>query len=357
MDKISACVELNLIEHHCGISLQPLFDAGLDHFKILSLDYLGLLSFFSPSRVKNILQFRANLNLQSELELILEQKVGLLCYEDPDYPPQLRAIYNAPRLLYYMGSLPPPDAVLISVVGSRDCTLNGQLLAQELGGYLASSGIAVVSGLARGIDKVAHDGVIQKRRFALGVLGMGLLQAIKPGLTSFQSKLLRNGMILSEFPLRFGALKRNFPLRNRIITGLSIATIVVEAHEHSGSMVSARLALEQGREVFAFPGPLNCKTAFGCHLLIRSGAHLVSCFEDILTDLNLPLPQAIRVDLSPLEVQILEACHLPLNLEDLLYRVQKPVSAVLPALQNLVGLGLIQERGLLYSRAVSKTEK
>ena len=184
---------------------------------------------------------------------------------------------------------------------------------------------------------------VKPQGFAVGVIASGLGEYLKPKLLDLYSKVMGNGLILSEFPIHSNATKRNFPMRNRIITGISIATIIVEARIRSGSMVSARLALEQGREVFAVPGPMHSELSAGPNSLIRTGANLVSCWEDILEDLNIPYNNQPQPDLPEEDINFLNyLSSVPTSLDDLLYKSQRPLNWVLKKILELEAKGYLR---------------
>lgn len=345
LERIRAYLTLNLIEHKAGVNLVPFFEAGCDVEEIVEFPRLKWEQYYSKSTVDRVFIHRKNLRVEDELEFILDKRIGLIPFEDSDYPPMLRDIYNPPRLIYFLGKLPPNDALHIAIVGSRDCSLAGKCLAEEAGSFFARHGISVVSGFARGIDRAAHSGVVQVKPqgFAVGVVASGLGEYLKPKLLDLYSKVMENGLILSEFPLHSTATKRNFPMRNRIITGISIATIIVEARIRSGSMVSARLALEQGREVFAVPGPMHSELSAGPNSLIRTGANLVSCWEDILEDLNIPYMKQPQLDLPEDDINFLNyVSSVPTSLDDILYKSQRPLNWVLKKIVELEARGFLR---------------
>lgn len=210
----------------------------------------------------------------------------ILCWEDPAYPPLLRHLPDPPPALFVRGDLGPLDAPAVAVVGSRLSTVYGQNVARTLAGDLARSGCTVVSGLARGIDAAAHEGSLDVPGRAAAVLGTGLDLCYPPEHEPLLGAILKaGGLVLTEFPPGTPPLPRNFPQRNRILAGLAFGVLVVEATERSGSLVTARFALETGREVFAVPHNLTSRTGVGPNLLIQKGAKLVLRVSDILEEL------------------------------------------------------------------------
>jgi DNA processing protein len=210
----------------------------------------------------------------------------ILCWEDPNYPERLRHLPDPPPALYLRGDLAPLDLPVVAVVGSRLSTVYGQNVARSLAEDLARSGCTVVSGLARGIDAAAHEGSLTVPGRAAAVLGTGLDLCYPPENEPLLGAILEaRGLVLTEFPPGTPPLPRNFPQRNRIIAGLAFGVLVVEATERSGSLVTARFALETGREVFAVPHNLTSRTGIGPNLLIQKGAKLVLQVSDILEEL------------------------------------------------------------------------
>jgi len=210
----------------------------------------------------------------------------LLTYQNPAYPALLRQIDDFPLLLYARGSINLLHNPQIAIVGSRLCTPGGAQTAKDFATQLASGGLTITSGMAQGIDAQAHRGALCVGAPTIAVNGTGLDRIYPPGNASLAREILENGLLVSEFPLGSRANRHSFPQRNRIISGLSLATLVVEATGRSGSLITARLAAEQGREVFAVPGSIHNPQTRGCHRLIRDGAKLVEQVSDIIEDLG-----------------------------------------------------------------------
>jgi DNA processing protein len=210
----------------------------------------------------------------------------LLCYDDHAYPELLRQISDHPVMLYASGDPALLHNPQVAVVGSRRCTPGGVQNALEFASQLAASGLTITSGLALGIDTAAHQGALQIGGSTIAVTGTGLDLVYPRANRQLAGKILERGLMLSEFPLGTPARPANFPQRNRIISGLSLATLVVEAAQRSGSLITARLAAEQGREVFAIPGSIHNPQTRGCHQLIRDGATIVETAHDIWSELS-----------------------------------------------------------------------
>lgn len=219
----------------------------------------------------------------------------VLTLGDADYPQALLNTQDPPLMLYLLGSLARrPDAFAVcpslAIVGSRNPTPQGVIHARQFARFFSESGLCVVSGLAMGVDGAAHDGALQGGSPTIAVVGTGLDRVYPKKHLELAHRIAEQGLLVSEFPLGTPPLNANFPRRNRIISGLSLGTLVVEAALQSGSLITARLAAEQGKEVFAIPGSIQSQQSRGCHLLIRQGAKLVESAQDVLEELSLPLP-------------------------------------------------------------------
>ncbi len=226
----------------------------------------------------------------AERELYLLKKVGgrVMTLKDDDYPHRLKDIYDPPALLYTRGELKKEDEFAVSLVGSRKTTPYGRWFTEKVSQELARHGVTIVSGMARGIDSLAHWGAISGGGRTIAVLGCGVDVIYPSENRSLFSKIIDHGAVLSEFPMGSPPEGGHFPRRNRIISGLSIGVVVVQANEKSGSLITAGYALEQGRDVFAVPGNVGTESSRGTHRLIKEGAKLVESSEDILEEI---LPQ------------------------------------------------------------------
>ena len=210
---------------------------------------------------------------------------GVMCISDPDYPDLLAETAEAPPVLFYRGDIETTRGPAICIVGSRRSSRRGLVVARELAWELSRRGFLVVSGMARGIDTVVHDGAIAGGGHTCAVLGCGIDIAYPPENAPLAMEISRHGCVLSEFPPGTPPMKHHFPMRNRILSGMSLGVVVVEAKLASGAMITARWAADQGREVFAVPGPVEQETCRGPHRLIKEGACLVEDVDDILSAL------------------------------------------------------------------------
>jgi DNA processing protein len=226
------------------------------------------------------------IDLDAELRLLEQFGVRPVPLGFPGYPPPLATVSSPPPLLYFRGEWAEADATAVAIVGSRSCTGYGKRLAEQIARGLARAGVTVVSGLARGIDGAAHRGALDAGGRTIAVLAGGLSEIYPPEHADLANEVAGRGALVTETPMTVAPQPGMFPARNRIISGLSRAVVVVEANVRSGALITARHALEQGREVFAVPGPVDSPASAGCLDLIRNGARLVRSADDILDDLK-----------------------------------------------------------------------
>jgi DNA processing protein len=237
-----------------------------------------------PKLAQAITGFQTAGEVERELRAANAAGCRIIIQADASYPPLLKAIEDPPPVLYVKGDAGELGAPGIAVVGSRRPSIYGKVVAQQLSQGLGECGVTVVSGLARGIDSVAHLKTLESGGRTIAVLGCGLSYIYPPENRRLAERIGRQGAVVSEFPMQTKPDRLNFPLRNRTISGLSLGTVVVEAGERSGALITAQWALEQGREVFAVPGNVTSPTSRGTNRLIKMGAKLVECVEDILEE-------------------------------------------------------------------------
>lgn len=230
---------------------------------------------------------RTTIDLEAALERVARAGVDLLTIEDADYPGLLAQIEHPPPLLYVRGALAESDRWALAVVGTRSPTSYGKEATRQLVGDLACSGLTIVSGLAVGIDSIAHEAALEAGGRTIGVLGCGIDIIYPERNKKLAARIVENGAIISEYPIGTRPIAANFPPRNRIISGASLGTLVVEAPEESGALITVEFALDQGREIFAVPGSIFNRTSGGTHRLIQNGAALVHRADDVLEALNL----------------------------------------------------------------------
>ena len=242
-----------------------------------------------PNKVASAIAGADDDAFEKEIEDAAAHGTRIICMQDEGYPDLLRHTADPPACLYVRGSLRPTDAVAISIVGTRRCSHYGAEQAVRFGELLGQAGFTVVSGLARGVDGHAHRGAIQAGGRTIAVLGNGLASVYPPEHESLAEKIVNSGALISEFPMGISPTPENFPRRNRIITGLSLGVVVIEAGKRSGALITARLAHDLNREVFAVPGRVDFpETSAGTNGLIRDGqAKLITCLEDILDELQI----------------------------------------------------------------------
>jgi len=282
-------LRLQLARHVGPVVLRRLLERfrNIDAVLAASGDQLARVKGVGPERARAILEARQQDQAERETARAAEYGVRIVCLEDADYPASLRHIPDSPICLYVRGTLQREDAVAVAMVGARRCTHYGCEQARRFGAALAGAGFTVVSGLARGIDGYSHEGALAAGGRTLAVLGNGLAHVYPPEHTELAERVAASGALLTELPLETAPEATNFPRRNRIIIGLSLGVIVVEAGRRSGALITARLASEYNREVFAVPGRLDSHASFGTNTMIRDGqAKLVACLEDVLDELG-----------------------------------------------------------------------
>lgn len=263
-----------------------------------------------PRVAEKVVRARRDVDAATEMEDCRRMGVRVVPRGADGYSPLLGDIPDPPALLYVRGSIEPADQLSIALVGSRKCTPYGLRIAERLAASLARVGLTVVSGLARGIDAAAHRGALNAGGRTLAVLANGLGEVYPPEHADLAAEVIKAGALISESPMRQGPLAGLFPQRNRIISGLSLGVVVVEATPRSGSLSTASHATDQNREVFAVPGPVDSLPSRGCHYLIRDGARLVETVDDILEELG-PLVREVRA--KPEEPTIRHPAELSLS--------------------------------------------
>ncbi|MGQ9546083.1 MAG: DNA-processing protein DprA [Dehalococcoidia bacterium] len=239
--------------------------------------------------VDALVMLRPRISLDAEMEKLERYRVRVLTCDGPDYPSRLKEIYDYPPVLYVRGSLPADEEPCLAIVGTRRPTIYGRQVTEEIVADLAGSGVTIVSGLARGIDSIAHRAALDAGAKTIAVFASGL-DIFYPGENAkLAQEIMEHGALVSEYPLGVRPKADNFPLRNRIMSGLSLGVLVVEAGERSGALITAHQAVEQNREVFAIPGSILSPASQGTNRLIQEGAKLVRNYADILQELNLAI--------------------------------------------------------------------
>jgi DNA processing protein len=327
----------------CG-SAEAAWRASIHELKAANLDRRSL---------ENLLQARRDMDVEAEWERVYKTGVQVITLQDDDYPVNLRQIDAPPPLLYVRGALQPNDSWAVAIVGTRRASVYGREVAHSLSRDLAGSGVTVVSGLALGVDTVAHKSAVENDGRTIAVLGSGVDQIYPPENRGLAQQIAEHGAIISEYPLGTRADANNFPPRNRIISGLSRGVVIVEAGERSGALITAKFAAEQGRDVFAVPGSILHPGSIGCNTLIQQGAIPLLNINDILTHLSLEQihsQQAARATIpaDPQESALLR--HLnqePIHLDDLVRQSTLPAPQVAGLLTVMELKGLVRQVGSL----------
>jgi DNA processing protein len=334
-------VKFSRLEKHFG-SLESAWKASAGELKSAGLD---------ARSVEAILAGRPKISLEAEMEKLESHQVRVLTWKDAAYPARLKEIYDPPPVLYVRGSLLPEDEWCLAVVGTRRASVYGRQVTEEIVADLARTRITTASGLARGIDSIAHRAAMDAGGRTMAVFASGL-DIVYPGENaSLAREITEQGALLSEYPLGTRPRADNFPRRNRIMSGISLGVLVVEAGESSGALITARFALEQNREVFAIPGSILSPASRGTNHLIQEGAKLVRNCTDILEELNLQVAaqQLEMKELLPAdETESLLLRHLsaePTHIDEVCRQSGLPISAVSSTLAMMELKGMVKQLG------------
>jgi DNA processing protein len=345
-------VGFNLVKGIGAVRLRGL----LDYFGSLEVAWQapldGLRGAGLPARIlENLLRLRKDCDLEKIWAGIERQGIQVMTWEDETYPRRLKQIDQPPPVLFVRGTLLPEDEWAVAVVGTRRVTVYGRQVAEELGSYLARSGVIVVSGLARGVDRLAHEAAIKAGGRTIAVLGSGLDRIYPPEHAQLAEQISAHGAVISDYAMGTPPDSANFPPRNRIISGLSLATVVVEASDSSGALITATFAAEQGREVFAIPGGIYAPQSKGSNRLILQGAQPLLKFEQILEELNLGKVPAQREARSLLPADDVEARLLsiladePQHVDDICTLSGLPIDQVSATLTIMELKGMARQAG------------
>lgn len=318
-----------------------------------------------PERVlKNFFALRVEIDLDHLYESIISSNTTVLTLLDEAYPRLLREIDQAPPVIYIKGNLIPADEFAVAMVGTRRVTAYGQQVTRDTSTYLAGHGLTIVSGLARGVDALAHQHALQAGGRTIAVLGSGVDVIYPPEHRKLADAILENGAIISDYPLGTQPEGINFPPRNRIISGLSLATIVVEAGERSGALITADFAVEQGRDVFAVPGNVFSPASRGTNRLIQKGAYAMVSPQDVLDVLDLSQVEDYKdarqvLPANTTEAKILQVMdYEPIHVDDICNKVDLPVEKVSAALTMMELKGMVQHvGGMRYAAVREMTRK
>ena len=345
-----------------------------EHDQLVYLNALNCISFLGPKRITALVDFfgsakqaweapegqlkevaslqgllprlqdeRSKLNPALEWGRLERKGIKCVAVDSDMYPPLLKELPCPPPILYYRGSLRGINRPAVAIVGSRRSTFYGNEVAQLLARELSAAGVTVISGMALGIDTASHRGCLENRGYTAAVLGCGLDHCYPPRNIDLMEQIIASGAVISEFPLGTKPLPNHFPQRNRIISGLSLGTVVVEATAKSGSLITADYALEHNREVFAVPGNIGSPYSRGCHKLIKEGAHLVESVADILSEIMVqsPAEEQLTLDNAALTLTDLEKNLLglipyqPMHIDDIVQTCDSSASEVVSLLLSL----------------------
>ncbi len=334
-------------------SVRDVFESSQNDFVGLGLSKEKMKAIRSPKTIEKALR---------DIDRIHKKGYTVLTIEDEDYPPYLREIFDPPYVLYGVGDLDVLRKPAVSIVGARKPSPYGRAVAEKLASELASCGLVIVSGLARGIDSAAHWGALKGGR-TVAVLGSGLDNIYPRENQGLSKKIIESGAVITEYPLKSKPLGFHFPLRNRIISGLSMAVVVAEAAERSGSLISAKLALEQNREVMAVPGNITSKLSQGSNWLIKNGAKLVEGWEDVVEEIPPQIRESLVIEnvkdkeesfeLSLKEKDIIKYLRQDAltHVDDIVRKTGLSVSEILSVLLELELKGIVTQRpGKLFQR-------
>jgi DNA processing protein len=305
----------------------------------------------SPRIITTLNQIRFGDALDKTLEIIRSKEIQVLIWDDPEYPRRLKEIDHPPPVLYISGRIEEVDQWAVAVVGTRRVTSYGRQVTEEIGQRLAQNGVTVVSGLARGVDALSHQAALKNSGRTLAVLGCGVDQIYPPEHRNLAAQIIQSGALISDYPPGTPPDAANFPPRNRIISGLSQAVIVVEAGEKSGALITAAFAADQAREVFAVPGYIYAPQSKGTNRLIRAGAHLFTDIEDVLKSLqmtHLEMKKAARVHLpSDANEAALYALlgNEPIHVDEIQEQIEIPIEQVSALLTMMELKGLVRQVG------------
>jgi DNA processing protein len=358
MEPREAMVALNMIDHIGPVRVRQLLEHFGDAPGILSAPKQQLLRVhgIGEEAAESISSWEKGIDLKAELKRIAEFGCRIVTQSDAEYPELLRQIYDPPIVLYIKGTLAAKDKNSIALVGSRMTTHYGVETARKLAYQLAYLGVTVVSGGARGIDTAAHQGALTAKGRTVTVLGTGINLVFPSENAELFERIAAAGAIITQFPFNRPADKQSFPIRNRIVAGMTLGTVVVEANLTSGALITAHFATEYGRQVFAVPGRIDSPRSKGCHELIKKGAKLCESAEDILTEFEYLFPASNRPP-APNESGVLPALelseneqkvygtldHEELSIDDVIRKSGLPSSAVSVALLGLEMKRLVKQ--------------
>jgi DNA processing protein len=312
--------------------------------------------------IERIMQARAGVDLEKLLAKIETQHIKILTWEDEDYPQRLKEIEQPPPVLYLRGAYLPDDIFAVAIVGTRRVTPYGRQITEELASFLAANGITVISGLARGVDALAHQTALKAGGRTIGVLGSGVDKIYPPEHRALAEQMLERGAIVSDYAPGTPPDASNFPPRNRIISGLSLAVVVVEAGETSGALITAEFAAEQGREIFAVPGSILAPQSKGTNKLIQNGALPLLSVNDLMQALDLTRVGEHKAARKIIPTDETEACLMsvlgnePLHVDEIRNQTELPIEKVSAALALMELKGMVRQVGGMNYVAVREVQ-
>ncbi|MCP5517358.1 MAG: DNA-protecting protein DprA [Verrucomicrobiales bacterium] len=366
MNSREALVALNMLEHVGPVRLRQLLLHFEDAPAILAASRSALerVPGIGGETAAAIADWESRIDLVAELQRIQDFGCHVLTSQDEEYPELLRQIYDPPIVLYVKGRLEARDRNAVAMVGARRTSHYGLETARKLAYQLAYIGVTVVSGGARGIDTAAHQGALTAKGRTVAVLGTGINLVFPPENAQLFERIAAQGAVLTQFPFNRQADRQTFPIRNRIVAGITLGTLVVEAGMNSGALITANMAVENGRQVFAVPGRIDSPQSKGCHDLIKKGAKLCEGAEDVLGEFEYLFPPSNRpsgpdpasalpaIELLPNEERVLaEVNHAERTMDEIIQRAGLPASAVSVALLALEMKRLVRQLpGRLFVR-------
>lgn len=357
MSEESYWVAFNLVKGVGSVRFRALLDffGSLETAWNAPLDALRQAGLPSKS-IEHLLSIRRSTQLDNVLKLLEKFEIQVLTWESKTYPRRLKEVDQPPPVLYVRGNVLPEDDLAVGVVGTRRVTLYGRQAAEELAVYLAQNGVTLVSGMARGTDAVAHEAVLKAGGRTLAVLGCGVDTIYPPEHRKLADQIMAQGALISDYPPGTQPEASNFPPRNRIISGLSHAVVVIEAGETSGALITAAFAVGQGREVLALPGNIYAPQSIGTNRLIQQGARPLLRMQDVLEAINLERSQQfqqarILLPANAVEEQLLEAIgQESLHIDEICVRSGLPIEQVSATLTMMELKGMLRQQvGMHYS--------
>ena len=358
MEAREAMVALNMSEHVGPVRVRQMLEHFGDAPAILRASRQQLMQVrgIGEEAAEAISKWEHKIDLKAEFKRIEEFGCHVVIGSDEEYPPLLREIYDPPIVLYVKGTMTAKDKNSVALVGSRMTTHYGIEVARKLGYQLAYLGVTVVSGGARGVDTASHQGALSAKGRTIAVLGTGINLVFPAENAELYERIVANGAIITQFPFNRPADKQSFPIRNRIVAGMTLGTVVVEANLTSGALITANFATEYGRQVFAVPGRIDSPRSKGCHDLIKKGAKLCEGAEDILSEFEYLFPASNRpatasetgqlpaVELSLNEQKIYDSLDgKELSIDEVIRKCSLPSSAVSVGLLSLEMKRLVRQ--------------